>query len=118
MLLPVLGKSALYIWFEINQNYVAEKYCVNKEREDCKGCCYLNEQIEKIDANNEHNPITNQKNTTQKKDASWDYLLNFTPSLATTKSKQVQFQLYSCKQHGSQYLAEINKPPCWVNSII
>jgi hypothetical protein len=118
MLLPILGKSSLYIWFELNRNYVAEEYCVNKEREDCKGCCFLNEQIEKLDTHNDSYPISNSKNTNQKKDTNWDFLFSFAAPLSIKNSFLAPFQLFISRQHCPKYLAKINKPPCWVNSII
>lgn len=63
--MPVLSKSALYIWFKSNQDAIAAELCINKEnekRQDCKGCCVLNEQLEKVeDPAPENNLPTNNK---------------------------------------------------------
>jgi len=116
MLLPVLSKSAMYIWFELNQKYVAENLCINKdnkEREDCKGCCYLNDQIKKVDTNSETTNTPEQKIPVQKKDTNWEYFLSISDKDICIPSKQFNFQAFLSKQQDSQYLASINKPPCW-----
>lgn len=66
LLLPVLSKSALYIWFKANQDTIAAELCINKEnkkRQDCKGCCVLNEQLEKVEDTPKESstPINNKK---------------------------------------------------------
>lgn len=62
ILLPVLSKSTLYIWFKINQEAIAAELCVNKEndkRPDCKGCCVLNEKLEKVEETPANDTVPN-----------------------------------------------------------
>jgi hypothetical protein len=117
MLLPVLSKSVMYVWFELNQEYIAENLCINKdneEREDCKGCCYLNDQIKKVETQTETPNTPAQKVPTQKKESNWEYFLGISEKDICIPSKQFTFLAFLSKQQDSQYLAAINKPPCWI----
>jgi len=65
IMLPQISKTALFIWFKVNQDAIAAELCINKENEkrpDCKGCCVLNEQLEKV----EENPVVPASDTNKK----------------------------------------------------
>lgn len=85
------------IWYNINQTYVAEELCENKEKEEleCNGKCYLKKQIEKAEPvkNSSENPepirpphikdapfvvmstpIDLQTNTVNERESNWENL--------------------------------------------
>jgi hypothetical protein len=120
IMLPMLSKSVVYVWFKTNQDYIAQNLCVNKDnaaKPDCKGCCVLTEELKKVDDNSETKlPSGLPKDNKQLQEYQWIYCL--AKPLIAAKSNQLTFLLnpYFTSFHKDQYLAEINKPPCWINS--
>lgn len=51
MMLPSLAKIGVLIDFKINQDFIVEVLCVNKDKPMvmCGGMCYLTAQLEEID---------------------------------------------------------------------
>ena len=49
LMLPYLAKVAILIDYKINQDFIAEVLCINKEKSMtlCKGKCYLVDQLQK-----------------------------------------------------------------------
>lgn len=47
LLLGTFKEAAIYISFKLNQNYIAQNLCVEKDIENstCNGCCQLKEKI-------------------------------------------------------------------------
>jgi len=51
MMLPILTKIEIVIDFKINQDFIAEMLCINREKPMtmCKGTCYLTDQLNKAE---------------------------------------------------------------------
>ncbi|MFW5757935.1 MAG: hypothetical protein ACOCYO_04560 [Bacteroidota bacterium] len=49
LMLPNLTIIGILIDFKINQDFIAEEHCINKDKpiSDCNGKCYLSEQLKK-----------------------------------------------------------------------
>ena len=55
-LMPGLVRLGIMIDFKVNQDYIAEAFCVFKAvpENDCQGMCYLDEQLDKTDEPEDH----------------------------------------------------------------
>lgn len=62
-MLPNLTKIGILIDFKINQDFIAEVLCINREKpmSTCNGKCYLSEQLKKAEEQEEKQPPTNNK---------------------------------------------------------
>lgn len=51
LLLPNLTRLGIWIDFKINQDFIAQVLCINKDRpmSSCNGRCYLSEQLKKVE---------------------------------------------------------------------
>jgi hypothetical protein len=51
MLFALGSKSFVVLNWKINQDYITEKYCENKDKPmmNCNGKCYLSKQLEKLE---------------------------------------------------------------------
>ena len=51
LFLPAIYKVGFFTYFQLNRDFIAENYCVNKERPItlCYGQCFLNKGIELVD---------------------------------------------------------------------
>ena len=51
MLFALGGKSFVVLNWKINQDYITEKYCENKDKPmmNCNGKCYLSKQLKKLE---------------------------------------------------------------------
>ncbi len=78
MLLPIAGKTGIWMWFKANQKWIAENLCENKNNEKadlCKGCCYLDKQLKKVvEPSSENNDQKNRKLIQSSED--WVYINN------------------------------------------
>ncbi len=111
VLLPTLSKVWIYADFKINQDYIAEVFCVNKDEPMtmCYGSCYLTAEMQKTDdtAQNQQAPA-NQKNKVE---------INYFVSESTEESSEFSELIASSKtcrpqsQYHSDFLSEIFKPP-------
>ena len=63
LMLPNLTKIGILIDFKINQDFIAEVLCINKEKpmSTCNGKCYLSEQLKKAEEQEEKQAPTNKK---------------------------------------------------------
>ena len=63
MMLPNLTKIGVLIDFKINQDFIAEVLCINKDEliPMCKGNCYLSEQLKKAEEQEEKQAPTKKK---------------------------------------------------------
>ena len=58
LLIAILAQSfysaTIYIWFQLNRDYITRAFCVNKARPQlkCGGQCYLAKQLRKADEQN------------------------------------------------------------------
>ncbi len=62
-MLPNLMKLAICIDFKINQDFIAEELCINKDKPElgCKGKCYLSNQLNEVEETNNKNIPENYK---------------------------------------------------------
>jgi len=70
-----MATSFVLLHFELNQEYIANELCVEKDIPDscCKGKCYLNDALEKAET-----PIDQQQELPQW--VNWDWLAPASPS--------------------------------------
>ena len=63
ILLPGLTRLAIFIDFKINQDFIADAYCINKDEplSLCSGKCYLTEQLKKANEKEEKQIPVSQK---------------------------------------------------------
>jgi hypothetical protein len=63
LLLPNLTKIGILIDFKINQDFIAEVLCINREKpmSTCNGKCYLFEKLKKAEEQEEKQAPTNKK---------------------------------------------------------
>ncbi len=63
LMLPNLTQIGILIDFKINQDFIAEVLCINKEKpmSTCNGKCYLSEQLKKAEEQEEKQAPTNKK---------------------------------------------------------
>jgi len=49
-----MTKTAVLVYWKVNQARIIEEYCVNKNKPelDCGGCCHLKKQLDKIEEEN------------------------------------------------------------------
>lgn len=63
LMLPNLVKIGILIDFKINQDFIAEVLCINREEPMtmCSGKCYLSEELKKAEEQEEKQAPTNKK---------------------------------------------------------
>jgi hypothetical protein len=63
MILPVLTRIMILIDFKINQEFIADVLCINKDEPVlmCSGKCYLSEQLKKVEGQEEKQAPTSNK---------------------------------------------------------
>lgn len=119
ILLPILSKSVVYIWFKTNQDYIAQNLCINKDnaaKPDCKGCCVLTEELNKVDDEKSTASNTNNKPKDNKEthELTWtSRIIGYSNALITETTTPFIYS-YFHSNYTDQYLADIQKPPCLV----
>ena len=114
LLLALVGSGfsqfAVYLGFQLNQEYIAKTFCVNKNRPElhCNGRCYLMSKLKLV---NEKEKKQAAKDTLNRMATSFLHKLH-TISLQvpiaasiTTHSTHYKFTYYS------QYIATVFRPP-------
>ena len=63
IMLPSLIKIGIWVDFEINQDFIAEVLCINKDKPTmkCNGKCYLSKELKKADEHEEKQAPNSQK---------------------------------------------------------
>jgi hypothetical protein len=63
ILLQAFSKGIILLSFEVNQDFIANNFCVQKDVEDncCKGSCQLKKQLSDDEAKSESIPFQNLK---------------------------------------------------------
>lgn len=63
LMLPNLTKIGILIDFKINQDFIAEVLCINKEKpmSTCNGKCYLSEKLKEAEEQEEKQAPTSKK---------------------------------------------------------
>lgn len=56
-ILPNLSRLGVYVNFKLNQSYITQEFCANKNLPEleCYGKCYLSEQLKKVDEKEQKN---------------------------------------------------------------
>lgn len=112
MFLPILGKTGVWLWFEANQDWIAATLCINKDNEKanaCKGCCYLDKQIKKVDEPSNAN-VPAKENKKQGIEE-WVYEAS-SPGFATVSSIEYTFKSSTNQHILNGYRSRLVKPPC------
>jgi len=82
VMLPSLTKIGILIDFKINQDFIAEVLCINKEKpmSTCNGKCYLSEKLQEAEEQEEKQAPTSKKERLEViyyyTKSSFDFLLN------------------------------------------
>ena len=110
-MLPSLTKIGILIDFKINQDFIAEVLCINREKpiSTCNGKCYLSEQLKKAEEQEEKKAPTSNKERLKvifyNTKSSFDFLLN-TDCLISKVNPACVDEFYT-----SSYNADIFRPP-------
>ena len=110
IMIPLLSKGGFFIWFKMNQEEIAKTLCINKnteKSESCKGCCYLDKTLDKLD---ESNSDSEQKDNKVK--VTQDEIIaisNEKIQLIDLKSQKAIFAKYS--YHTATSVKSILDPP-------
>lgn len=110
-MLPSLTKIGILIDFKINQDFIAEVLCINREKpkSTCNGKCYLSEQIKKAEEQEEKQaPTTNKERlevTYYCSICSFDFLLNTDCFVSKRNPASID------KFYTSSFIADIFRPP-------
>lgn len=110
-LIPGLSKIKMVIDFKINQEYISQVLCINKDKPSlmCYGKCFLGKQLQEI-TDHENNDLPNQLNQVNQT------LLFIKPTLVNIYNKQENKKeskifLDQQSQYSSSYLKDIFHPP-------
>ena len=105
-----LSASILHIAFEVNQGYIAEQLCIDRDVEEssCNGKCYLMQKIKKQEDEKQEDPVKNTNN----REFSFIWHVDeieqlVTPAFTTNKITN-RFHAFFSK--GFQYRHD--RPPC------
>ena len=114
IMLPILSKSLVFVWFKTNQDFIAQNLCINKdniEKPDCNGCCVLNEELKKIEA--EGIPSSKDaKEGKEKIEYQWNYCDSKNALCFVPEPKSRIMDSFFILNLNDQFLANIEKPPC------
>ncbi len=111
MMLPNLKKVGILIDFKINQDFIAEVLCINKEKpmSTCNGKCYLSEQLKKAEEQEEKQAPTNKKERLEVIYCYSENLSDFLPFIDDYKSKLKP--AYENEFYHSSFIPDIFHPP-------
>lgn len=110
-MLPNLSKIGILIDFKINQDFIAEVLCIDREKpmSTCNGKCYLSEQLKKDEEQEEKQAPTNKKDRLEVvcfyAKNTFDLLL-YTDSFVSKLNPACIDEFYT-----SSYIADIFRPP-------
>lgn len=111
LMLPYLAKVAILIDFKINQDFIAEVLCINKEKAMtlCKGKCYLVDQLQKTEEQKEKQaPLTNKEHS----EVVYCYTrTDFHFSLSTDRYVSKLHQAFLGGLYTSSFVADVFRPP-------
>ena len=111
MMLPILTKIGILIDFKINQDFIAEMLCINKEKpmSSCNGKCYLSEQLKKVEEQEEKQAPTNKKERLEVLYCYAKKSLDF-PSFANNYKSKLNLA-YENELYDSSFISDIFHPP-------
>lgn len=110
-MLPNLTKIGIFIDFKINQDFIADVLCINKEKPmlTCNGKCYLSEQLKKAEEQEEKRAATSKKERWELIyyyfKSSFDFLL-FTDCFLRKLKPHYVDEIYT-----SSFIFDIFRPP-------
>lgn len=111
LMLPNLSKIGILIDFKINQDFIAEVFCINREKpmSTCNGKCYLSKQLKKAEEQEEKQAPNSNKERLEViyyySVSSFNFLF-YTDCFASKLKPAWVDKFYS-----SGYIANIFRPP-------
>lgn len=111
MMLPSLTKIGILIDFKINQDFIAEVLCINREKPMtmCNGKCYLSEQLKKAEEQEEKQAPTNKK---ERLEVVYYYATSAFEFLVHTDCFVSKLNLACIDEfYTSSFIADIFRPP-------
>ncbi len=115
LMLPNLTQIGILIDFKINQDFIAEVLCINREKpmSTCNGKCYLSEQLKKVEEQEEKQAPASQKERLEVVyyyiKSSFDFLF-YTDCTANKLNPACVDEFYT-----SSFIADIFRPPPKLN---
>ena len=111
VLLPNLTKIGILVNFKINQDFIAEVLCVDREKpmSICKGKCYLSERLKEAEEQEEKQAPTSKKERLEVLYCYSKSSLGF-PSFAR-KHKSKLNPAYENELYDSSFISDIFHPP-------
>ncbi len=104
-------KLGIVAWYQVNKNYIAANFCINKSKPELKCCgkCYLRKQLNKVD---------NSNNTDKHRPRKSDKTESFDCIIASTMSLSFDYPPANIKHIQSytnrymfRYAADVFHPP-------
>lgn len=97
--------------FELNQKYIAEKLCENKDRPwmHCNGRCYLMNKVKQAEENEKK-----QANKDLRTNLQMTWFINFSSPIENTYLKDSiaqRFKIHYSYHYSNQYNTSIFRPP-------
>lgn len=111
LLLPSLQKIGILLDFRINQDFIAEFLCVNKEEPItmCSGKCYLADQLKKADEQEQKQGPHNPKDRLEVIHYHYDLAADLSLFAA---AQQTKLQAIGQASHySSSFISKIFRPP-------
>jgi len=99
--------------FELNQKYIAEKLCENKDKPwmHCNGRCYLMNKVKQAEENEKK-----QANKDLRTNLQFTWCINFSSQLEKSYIKDSiaqRFTIHYSYNYTNQYNTSIFRPPKW-----
>lgn len=106
-----LVRLGIVAWYEVNKDYITEKFCINKDKPQMKCCgkCYLRKQLKKVEnTNNSEKQQQRKTNKTESFDCILTSLLQF-PFVGMIATHQ--YGSFRIRQHHFLFVASVFHPP-------
>lgn len=111
MMIPNLTKIGILIDFKINQDFIAEVLCINRDKPmtTCNGKCYLSEQLKKAEEQEEKQAPTNKK---ERIEVVYYYTKSSFDFLGSASSYLYKlYPTYETECYKSFFVADVFHPP-------
>jgi hypothetical protein len=108
LFLPAIYKVGFFTYFQLNRDFIAENYCVNKERPItlCYGQCFLNKGIELVDQSKNSERIISQV-----KFESQDFFVEDIATLVFTTKTITTFSIFPIPSLSNGVSSSVFRPP-------
>ncbi len=112
VLLGTLKEASIYIVFKLNQKYIAENLCVEKDIEDstCNGCCQLKQKLIETKKNEQENIPERQRETLTPLHFIADKMNNNLTNRHKIKKITSEYSIYSNK-YSYIFISDCFHPP-------